>query len=123
MAEFFDELIGDVGVDFEAAVQDTGANMGFYIFRMTIEVLAHEFDGAWGDFLESAAPAGVDVGDDLANGVVEENGLAIGSVGREGDAGEVSNEAVGVLNGSVDGGEVVGGNAFNVGSVLLTGVD
>lgn len=114
-------MVRDIGVDLKTTFENAGTDVSLDILGAAVEILAHQLDGLRGDFLEGTAPTRVDISNDLANWVIEKDGLAIGGIGCEGDAGEIGDESVGIWDRSISY-KVIIGDDFEVGSVSLAGV-
>ncbi len=94
VGEFCREIGGNFGADFVAATADGGADGGEHVFRVGFEFHLHLADGFDDDAGESAAPAGMNSGDNASFGIDDEDRGAVGGAHAEEQAGSIRGEGV-----------------------------
>ena len=79
---------------FVAAWADGRRNASIYILRLAIELSLHSLNGGYGDTASGPAPARVRYANDMLNGIVKDDGYAIGKRERDGHIAQIGNDCV-----------------------------
>ena len=93
-AQGIQQRIGDVGIGFEAALADVGADGGVDVVRIAAVFPDHGFHGLLDNAGGGAAPAGMDRAHSPGDGIVEEDGGAVGGEDHQTHAGLIGNQGI-----------------------------